>query len=64
MIISVANPSTTAQQDQEEVNKLHVSGSGEVDVGPDQVIIELGVEVTEDSAQKAREKNAHRQNRS
>ncbi|MFP3945365.1 MAG: SIMPL domain-containing protein [Halobacteriota archaeon] len=61
VIVSVANPST-AQQDQEKINELHVSGSGEVEVDPDQVIIELGVEVTEDTAQDAREKNAQQTN--
>lgn len=57
VIVSVADTSQAVQQDQ-EVNKMHVSGSGEVEIDPDQVIIELGVEVTEDTAQKAREKNA------
>ncbi len=57
VIVSVADSSTT-QQDQEEAKKLHVSGSGEMEMDPDQVIIELGVEVTEDSAREAREKNA------
>ncbi len=56
VIVSVADPSNP--QEQEEVNKLHVSGSGEMEMDPDQMVVELGVEVTEDTAQEAREKNA------
>ncbi len=41
-------------------NTLHVSGSGEVNAEPDQVVISLGVRVTKDSAEEARQECANR----
>lgn len=41
-------------------NTLHVSGNGEVDVDPNQVVISLGVRVTNDTAEEAREECANR----
>lgn len=50
----------TADVDDNNSNRLHVSGSGEVNADPDQVVISLGVSITKDSAEEAREECANR----
>lgn len=57
---SAAVVDDTASDSDNNSNRLHVSGSGEVEVDPDQVVISLGVRVTKDSAEEAREECANR----
>ncbi|MFO7966580.1 MAG: SIMPL domain-containing protein [Archaeoglobaceae archaeon] len=68
-VTNFATPSMVVADDTADVddgdgdnnsNRLHVAGSGEVNVDPDQVVISLGVSITKDSAEEAREECANR----